>query len=73
MDRTKNGDCLKKPTQFWFVNFKPSNNVIFEPLEETRVHTWSSIRSFDKEKQSQTNRSKIHPQYANRFIRQFIL
>ena len=73
MDRTKNGDYLKKPTQFWFVNFKPQNNVIFEPMEETKTYTWVSISNLDKEKSLQTNRSTIHPQYANRFIRQFIL
>ncbi len=73
MDRTKNGDYLKKPTQFWFVNFEPKNNVIFEPMEETKTYTWVSISNLDKDKTLQTNRSTIHPQYANRFIRQFIL
>ena len=73
MDRTKNGDYLKKPTQFWFVNFKPSNNVIFEPMEEVKSYTWVSINNLDKDKSLQTNRSTIHPQYANRFIKQFIL
>lgn len=73
MDRTKNGDYLKKPTQFWFINFKPKNNVIFEPIEEVKKYTWTSINNLDKKKSLQTNRSTIHPQYANRFIRQFIL
>ena len=73
MDRTKNGDYMKKPTQFWFVNFKPSNNIIFEPMEETKKYTWVSINALDREKSQQTNRSTIHPQYANRFIKQFIL
>ena len=72
-DRTKNGDYLKKPTQFWFVNCKPKNNVIFEPLDETEKYTWANIYNLDKDKSQQTNRSTIHPQYANRFIRQFII
>lgn len=73
MDRTKNGDYLKKPTQFWFVNFNPKNNIILEPLEEAPQYTWVSISNLDKDKSLQTNRSTIHPQYAKRFIKQFIL
>lgn len=73
MDRTKNGDYLKKPTQFWFINFNPKNNILFEPMEDVKTYTWVSISNLDKEKSLQTNRSTIHPQYANRFIRQFIL
>ena len=75
-DRRLNGDYLKKPTQYWFVNFNPSNNVIFEPIIEIPTFTVGDknpIRNLDKSKSAQTNRSTIHPQYANRFIRQFIL
>lgn len=32
-DRTERGDYYKKPTQYWFFNIKPQNNLIFEPLE----------------------------------------
>lgn len=72
-DRTKNGDYYEKPTQFWFVNTKPKNNVIFEPLEEVPFLKICDGATADKTKDRQTNRSLIHPQYANRFIRQFIL
>lgn len=75
-DRTLNGDYLKKPTQYWFINIKPSNNVIFEPIVEVPTYTVSNknpIRNLDRTRSEQTNRSTIHPQYANRFIRQFIL
>ena len=66
-DRTKRGDYFKKPTQYWFINCKPKYNMIFEPLiyvEQKKVNlNWIS----------QTERSLMHPQYANRFIREFIL
>lgn len=65
-DRRKRGDKQKKPTQYWFVGFEPKNNLIFEPIVpvEERRHVDSN---------NQTERSMIHPQYANRFIREFIL
>lgn len=28
-DRTANGDFYKKPTQYWFINCKPKNNLVF--------------------------------------------
>ena len=67
---------MKKPTQYWFINIEPKNNVIFEPIIEVKTYTVSNknnVRNLDKSKSCQTNRSTIHPQYANRFIRQFIL
>lgn len=75
-DRSKNGDYVKKPTQYWFINIKPTNNIIFEPMEDVPLYTICGkkpIRNLDKTKSEQTNRSTIHPQYANRFIKQFIL
>ena len=27
-DRTANGDFYKKPTQYWFINCKPKNNLV---------------------------------------------
>lgn len=67
MDRTIRGDYYKKPTQYWFINCEPSNNFIFEPqviqtIRKTVTHT-----------HNKTERSMIAPEYANRFIREFIL
>lgn len=31
LDRSKNGDYFKKPTQFWFINLNPKFNLLFEP------------------------------------------
>lgn len=65
-DRTDNGDYYKKPTQYWFIGCEPYHNFIFEPLEEVSRKTISTTH--DK-----VERSLIHPQYANRFIREHIL
>jgi len=65
-DRHKNGDYYKKPTQYWFINCKPELNLLFEPIEPIERKRVEVIN--DK-----VARSLIHPQYANRFIREFIL
>lgn len=71
-NRFLNGDYYEKPTQYWFINCEPKNNFIFEPLEfvEKKV-----IMHAKKENNisHQKMRSMIHPQYANRFIRQYII
>lgn len=71
-DRTQNGDHYKKPTQYFFINFEPKQNILFEPIEyvETKVVGYTTAKDG---KSRATMRSMIHPQYANRFIRQHIL
>lgn len=71
-DRTMNGDFYKKPTQYWFVNCEPKNNLVWEPLEYVEQKTIGYVTGEDG-KCRQTIRSMIHPQYANRFIRQYIV
>lgn len=71
-DRTENGDYFKKPTQYFFVGMKPKNNLVFEPID------YVPTRTIDKMKKGeglsiQKQRSEIHPQYANRFIRQYLI
>ena len=73
-DRSERGDYMKKPTQYWFINRDPSNNFIFEPqiINERRVH--SRIRKKEKTDMSRKIvRSMISSDYANRFIREFII
>lgn len=65
MNRRERGDHFIKPTQYWFINCEPKNNFIFEPLLDVKYKTVDS--------QSTVGRSMIHPQYANRFIREFII
>lgn len=72
-DRRKNGDYYKKPTQYWFINCEPKNNLVFEAINYVpqikSVHVVKSDFGMDRT----TARSIIHPQYANRFIRQYLI
>lgn len=68
-NRRENGDYQKKPTQFWFFNCEPKQTLLFEPIEEVEYKRTNFIQGKDRE----TERSMIHPQYASRFIRQYIL
>ena len=65
-DRTLRGDNFKKPTQYWFINCEPKFNIILEPLTIVKYKTVCSCSN-------QVEKSIINPQYANRFIREFIL
>lgn len=71
-DRTKNGDYYKKSTQYWFINFKPKHNLVFEPLEYVEPRNIEKVTG-ENGKSRQTQRSMIHPQYASRFIRQYLI
>lgn len=71
-NRRKRGDYQVKPTQYWFVNCEPERNFIFEPIQLVEYRTHSGAKARDG-KSAQTMRSMIHPQYANRFIREHIL
>ena len=70
-DRTQNGDYYKKPTQYWFVNFKPKNNLVFEAIDYVEQKKINDL--WGTKKEDVAERSMIHPQYADRFIRQYIL
>jgi hypothetical protein len=72
-DRTSNGDYYRKPTQYWFVNCEPENNVVFEPIEYVETHTVMKARLMKDGTTTQTKRSMIHKQYARRFIKNYVL
>ena len=79
-DRRESGDYFAKPTQYWFLNCEPQDNLIFEPVNYNHLGTKDSIRLMTKddyEKIGVTSkkvaRSMIHPDYANRFIRQHLI
>lgn len=79
-DRRERGDYFKKPTQYWFLNCEPSNNLILEAQNYNAIECADAIRSMSKEdyektgaKNVKTARSMIHPQYANRFIREYLI
>ena len=68
-DRTERGDYFEKPTQYWFINTQPKNNFIFEPQvvhEKRRIVGKNAANSA-------VERSMISKDYANRFIREFII
>ena len=71
-DRTLRGDWMKKPTQYWFINCEPQDNFILEPLPFRKRTKYVDIVNSGKESRT-VRRSKIMPEYANRFIREFIL
>lgn len=65
-DRRTTGDKFKKPTQYFFINCEPKYNFIFESVnikENERVHLTN-----DK-----VERSMISKDYANRFIREYLI
>lgn len=68
-DRTNDGDYYKKPTQYFFINCKPSFNLVLEPLDVVKVKTIGRVNTATR----QTERSMMHPQYARRFIKKYIL
>lgn len=70
-NRRENGDYYVKPTQYWFIGCKPKDNFIFEPVEyveQIKVNNLWGTNQKDVEL-----RSMIHPQYASRFIKQYII
>lgn len=86
-DRRQRGDYYKKPTQYWFLNCKPCNNFIFEAQTINEMPTsgfWAKSKNKRATAQmfeeytginctQKVARSMIHPDYANRFIREYIL
>ena len=65
-DRTTRGDYYKKPTQYWFINCEPKYNFIFESQKLTKRKSISHESNI-------VERSMISKEYANRFIREFIV
>lgn len=65
-DRTLRGDYYEKPTQYWFINCEPKHNMILE------AYAWNKKKIISDVK-SKTERSLISKEYANRFIREFIV
>lgn len=70
-DRTKNGDYMKKPTQFFFIGFEPKQNLVFEPIDYVKTRVCDRMPGGTHTRQ--VMRSEIHPQYASRFIRQYLI
>ena len=71
-NRRDRGDFYEKPSQFWFINRDPSNNLVFDAIA---IHKKKTIDHAKAENgvNAKVNRSMISPDYANRFIREFII
>lgn len=72
-DRRMDGDYYKKPTQYWFINCVPKNNLVFEALDYVPQIKLQNVSKNDFVCCRTTARSMIHPQYANRFIRKYLI
>lgn len=64
-DRSERGDYYKKPTQYWFINREPSNNLFFEAQV---IHKRKIVSN-----ENTVERSMISKDYARRFIQEFIV
>ena len=71
-NRRLNGDYMTKPTQYWFIGFEPYQNCVFEPIDYVEYRTHQDMKAKDG-KSKTVRRSEIHPQYASRFIRQYLI
>lgn len=71
-DRTNDGDYYKKPTQYFFIGFEPSFNIVMEPLDVVKTRTIARCKGTETTSR-QVERSMMHPQYARRFIKKYIL
>lgn len=69
-NRHESGDYMNKPTMFYFINYKPRENFIFEPVNIKNKVTSNGLFGT---KNCQVQRSIISPDYVNRFIREFII
>ena len=77
-DRRENGDYYAKPTQFWFCNIEPKNNFLMDAIVYNHIDAIERLNQgmyaehFGKVS-LKVARSMIHPMYANRFIRRYLL
>jgi hypothetical protein len=71
-DRTQNGDHFRKPTQYYFIGFTPKNNLVFEMMDYNETKIVAKITKTEEKKRA-AMRSEIAPQYASRFIRQYLI
>lgn len=68
LDRRAHGDKFKKPTAYWFINCEPKCEFILD--QSSYSDSFSYIRDHGL---SQVEKSMINPEYAEWFIRTFIL
>ena len=72
-NRYEEGDYFEKPTQFFFVNCEPEQNVVFEPLYPVEKVLHINLSNLKLGQSIQVKRSCMHPQFADRFIKTYVL
>ena len=73
-DRHKEGDYFKKPTQFFFVNCEPEQNIVMQPIVfVNKVTIDTCVTGIKGDQDRKVKRSLINPQFADRFIKSYIL
>lgn len=69
-NRTKKGDKFEKPTQYWFINCNPKENYVeYNSKDKTEIEYIHKTNG----KARSRKRSEISSEYANTFIREYIL
>lgn len=68
-DRRERGDFFQKPTQYWFINCEPSYNIDTLFIMQTIQKINKRVCNLRPGKE----RSEISPEYAEQFIKEFIL
>lgn len=66
MDRWANGDYYKKPTQYYFINIEPKNNIVDEGITLYKRRTIEDVKN-------KVKRSLISQNYARRFIKTYLI
>ena len=64
-DRSKLGDICKKPTAYWFINTEPKNNEIGTKIYTKDIKNINDCNGIE--------RSLIDKDYANNFIRKYLI
>ena len=80
-DRREDGDYYAKPTQYWFCNIEPKNNFLPDATQYNHLGEKDAIRRLNASMYAErfgnvslkVARSMIHPTYANRFIRKYLI
>lgn len=74
-DRTQRGDHYRKPTQYFFINCEPKHNFLWNEQIERETYIISKPQGLIEASgvNRQKARSLIAPEYAERFIKEFIL
>lgn len=74
-DRSRRGDYFRKPTQYFFINIEPKYNFFWYEQREAKAESWHNPKKVMEAHgvDRKTARSMIAPEYAENFIKEYIL